>query len=73
MFKKGILPSYPDSSELMNILVAISLNRLSRLHIPSQHPILFKVSYFVLEILGIPDNGRNRNIEYCKDLSTMVG
>ena len=67
MFKKGILPqantSQPDFPKLMKVLVTTVLNRLSSLYIPSWHITLFTVSYFLLEILRIPDNGRNRNLE----------
>ena len=61
----------------MKVLVAIGLNKLSSLHIPSRHMTLFTVSYFLSEILripdvsyflseilGIPDNGRNQK---CRD------
>ena len=55
--------SWPDSPKLMKVLVTIGLNRLSSLHIPSWHITLFAVSYFLSEILRIPNNGRNRNLE----------
>ena len=47
----------------MKILVTIGLNRLSSWHIISGHITLFTVSYFFSEILRIPDDGRNRNLE----------
>ena len=47
----------------MKVLVAVGLNRLSSLHVPSRHMTLLTVSYFLSEILRIPDNGRNRNLE----------
>ena len=37
--------SWPDSPKLMKVLMTISLNRLSSLHIPSLHIIHFTVSY----------------------------
>ena len=49
----------------MKVLVTIGLNRLSTLHIPSWCITPFTVSYFLSEILRIPDNGRNRNLEIC--------
>ena len=55
--------SWFDSPKLIKVLVAISLSRLFSLHIiPSRYITLFAVSYFLLEILRIPDNGRNRNL-----------
>ena len=41
--------------------VIIGLNRLSSLHVPSKHVTFLTISYFLSEISGIPDNGRNRN------------
>ena len=49
----------------MKVLVTIGLNMLSSLHIPSWHITFSSVSYFLSEILGIPDNDRNRNFEIC--------
>ena len=49
----------------MKVLVTIGLNRLSTLHIPYWCITPFTVSYFLSEILRIPDNGRNRNLEIC--------
>ena len=68
MFKKGILLdniSWPDYPNLMKVLVEIGLNRLSDLHIILGHITIFTVFYFLSEILIIPDNGRNRNLEIC--------
>ena len=47
----------------MKVSVTVGLNKLSSLHIPSWHITAFTVSYFLSEILRIPDNGRNRNLE----------
>ena len=40
-----------------------SVKQVFSLHIPLWHITLFTVSYFLSEILRIPDNGRNRNLE----------
>ena len=48
----------------MKVLVTVSLNRLSSLHIPSWYITLFTVCYFLSEILRIPDNGRKRSLRF---------
>ena len=57
--------NWPDSPNLIKVLVTIGLNRLSSLHMPSWHISIFTDSYFLSEILRIPDNGRNRNLLLC--------
>ena len=52
----------------MKVLVTIGLNMLSSLHIPSWHITFSSVSYFLSEILGVPDNDRNKNFEICCSL-----
>ena len=52
-----------DLIKLRKVFVKTSLNSQSTLHIPPWDITLFTVSYFFSEILRIPDNGRNRNLE----------
>ena len=54
--------SWPDFPKLVKVLVAIVLNRVFSLQIPSRHITLFTVSCFLSQILRIHDNGRNRNL-----------